>query len=306
MKRLPLVHLAGNCAVDVIIQNGSADGASRSIGNLQITDDAPETFLAGNAAWPAYLLGKMGHTVQLNTRIGHDLFGRYLRERLATAQVSLVGSDANHSSVSIFPAAEGGVQTGSIYPGESIDWLASQTALDQEAGFEWFFAAGYTGISPNDAVEMKHLFAELACRNVQIVFDPGPWFARRVGTKSLLDLFAYTHCLSATETELAQWFGKAEPAKMAQHAFDLGARIVIIKQGCDGATFASSDGNSAFVATSPVSGAVAIGAGDTFNAGLLHGLSTGMTLHATVTLAVSMATELVRVGRGAFRLPDTF
>ena len=45
-----------------------------------------------------------------------------------------------------------------------------------------------------------------------------------------------------------------------------------------------------------------MGAGDTFNAGLLHGLSTDLPAPDAVALAVRMATEVVRVGRAAFRV----
>ena len=69
---LPPVHLAGNCAVDVIVQNTAGNvqnSRGKSTNSLQIINEAPETVLAGNAGWPAFLLAKMGHSVQLNTKV---------------------------------------------------------------------------------------------------------------------------------------------------------------------------------------------------------------------------------------------
>ena len=72
-KSLPPIHLVGNVAVDVIVQNSASkvrQKGGKSTSNIQIVDSASESVLAGNADWPAYLLGKMGHPVELNTKIG--------------------------------------------------------------------------------------------------------------------------------------------------------------------------------------------------------------------------------------------
>ena len=128
---LPPVHLAGNCAVDLIVQNTGSNVPEKdaeSTGNIQIIGEGPDTFLAGNAGCPACLLAKMGHTVQLNARVGHDMFGEFLRNQLARAGVDLVGLAAGATAVSILPPTTGGLRAGVIYPGEPIDWAASLQA----------------------------------------------------------------------------------------------------------------------------------------------------------------------------------
>ena len=122
---LPKLHLAGNCAVDVMVPQWGdkvPTDDQQQLGNIQILSSAPENLLAGNAGWPAFLLGSMGHVVQLNAQVGNDPFGKFLRERLASAGVELVSPAANSSAVSILPAARGGVRAGMISSGESIDW----------------------------------------------------------------------------------------------------------------------------------------------------------------------------------------
>ena len=118
---LPSVHLAGNCAVDIMVraQNGWSDST------LQRLAEGPVPLFAGGAGWPAYLLGKIGHRVQLNTKIGRDLFGAFLRDRLAGAGVELVGPEPQSTAVSMLLSAAGGLKSGMVYPGEPIDWLAS-------------------------------------------------------------------------------------------------------------------------------------------------------------------------------------
>ncbi len=306
-ESLPPVHLAGNCAVDLVVQNTDCNVRKRdgqSTCNLQVLAEAPNPLLAGNAGWPAYLLAKMGHTVQLNARVGHDLFGEFLRDQLALAGVDLVGPDATATAVSILPPAVGGLKTGMIYPGESIDWAASLQAITSAAGLGWFFTSGYSGIGTTDAVPLNSLFTDLRDRHVKIVFDPGPWFADQVGKAQMFDLFTKVHCLSATESELGDWFPEAGPVTLAQPALDCGVEVVVLKRGPAGATFACADGRTGTLSTAPVPGANTVAAGDTFNAGLLHGLSANMALRDAVSFAVSIATELVRVGREAFALSN--
>ena len=118
----------------------------------------------------------------------------------------------------------------------------------------------------------------------------------------MFELFAMVHCLSATESELGAWFSAAHPVTLAQRALDRGVKIIVMKRGPAGAMYAGAGDKTGTLSTTPVTGANTVGAGDTFNAGLLHGLSTEMSLQDAVAFAVRIATELVRVGRGAFDL----
>ena len=118
----------------------------------------------------------------------------------------------------------------------------------------------------------------------------------------MLELFSGVHCLSATQAELGAWFPAADPKALARHVLECGPACVVVKQGPDGATVAAPDGTMQRMPTTPVAGANTVGAGDTFNAGLLHGLSADLPARDAVALAVRMATEVVRVGRAAFRV----
>ena len=240
--------------------------------------------------------------MQLNTRLGRDLFGAFLRDRLARAGVEVVGPDAAATAVSVISASAGGLRSGFVYPGEPIEWRASVTKLRSASGTRWFFASGYSGVSEADFRTLHELFTELRDREVRIVFDPSPWFAKRVERNAMLQLFSSVYCLSATQSELGAWFPAADPKTLARHVLDCGASCVVVKQGPDGATVATAHGTMHRVPTTPVAGANTVGAGDTFNAGLLHGLSTDLPVPDAVAFAVRIATEVVRVGRAAFRV----
>ena len=292
------IHLAGNCAVDMMVPAAIGEAQAK----LRILETGPSVTLAGGAGWPAYLLAQLGHAVQLNTRLGRDLFGTVLRDRLAGAGVEVVGPDAAATAVSVITAAEGGLSSGFVYPGEPIDWRASLPSLRSVPGMRWFFASGYSGVGETDFRALKGLFSALRDRQVRTVFDPSPWFARRVERNAMLELFSDVHCLSATQAELGAWFPSRDPKTLARQVVDCGPACAVVKQGPDGATVATADGTVQHVPTTPVPKANTVGAGDSFNAGLLHGMSTDLPAPDAVALAVRMATEVVRVGRAAFSL----
>ena len=56
------IHLAGNCAVDVMVPAAiGSDGAKEECGRaatLRILTEGPAVMLAGGAGWPAYLLAR--------------------------------------------------------------------------------------------------------------------------------------------------------------------------------------------------------------------------------------------------------
>ena len=111
-------------------QEGAKEERGRAA-TLRILTEGPAVTLAGGAGWPAYLLARLGHPVQLNTRLGRDLFGTLLRDRLAGAGVEVVGPDAAATAVSVIAAAEGGLRSGFVYPGEPIDWRACRPLRSQ-------------------------------------------------------------------------------------------------------------------------------------------------------------------------------
>ena len=73
---------------------------------------------------------------------------------------------------------------------------------------------------------------------------------------------------------------------------------MVVKRGSLGALFASRAGESGTAPAEPVEGRNSVGAGDTLNGRLVHGLSRGESLADAVAAAVELATNTVRNGRG--------
>ena len=72
----------------------------------------------------------------------------------------------------------------------------------------------------------------------------------------------------------------------------------MVKLGDAGAAFGGGQEGTASLPTEWVEGANTVGAGDTFNTGLLHGLCRGETLEEPVKIGLRLSTQAVKQGRG--------
>ncbi len=150
-----------------------------------------------------------------------------------------------------------------------------------------------------DFGELEELFAAAHGEGTRIVFDPSPWFAGRVPRERMVALLTHLYGLVATEEELAQWLPDECGEALAGAVLAAGPDCVVIERGAQGALYAAASNESGTVPTEAVSQSSSIGAGDTLNGRLLYGPSTGEKLPTPVTAALSLATKVVRHGRGA-------
>ena len=89
--------------------------------------------------------------------------------------------------------------------------------------------------------------------------------------RSTFKAFASTATLiKASDEDIEGLFGKNNEEKFAAECFSHGASIVYITRGAEGASVYTSDGNQATAKSKPVSVKDTVGAGDTFQASVLH------------------------------------
>ena len=292
------VHVAGNSAVDVLVRTpaGLPEEAADTWGaNTLLLDDPIEVTLGGCGAAPAWVLGRLGNSVSLNSNIGGDGPGSLAASWLSGAGVSLVPSDPppKATAVHVVQLDAAGRRRSAYFPGEKVEWLRSAG----EAA-DWLLASGYGGVEGGDVDSLQELFTGARARGARLVFDPSPWFAGRVSAEQMLCLWRLIDGLVATEEELGNWLPAGSPEALAEAALEAGPRWVVVKRGSLGARFASRAWESGTVAAVPVEGRNSVGAGDTLNGRLVHGLSRGESLAEAVAAAVELATNTVRNGRG--------
>ncbi len=293
-----MIHVAGNSVLDMplrgVVMQGDEGADGWSGRNVQFLADPVEAVLGGCGGATAWVLGRLGEQVYLNTCVGEDALGRVLRGWFDEAGVSLMSPAAASTAVNVIALDSDGSRRAMYYTGEKVEWLQSL-----EGGVPvWFFASGYGQVNEGDLKELVNVFEVFRTRGTKIMFDPGPWFMACTAQDAMREAWAYVDCLVGTEEELCGEVVGWCIEDLVVYLLDCGPAQVVVKRGSDGAAFGER-GEFGQVPAKRVARAYTVGAGDTFNAGLLHGLSQGETLLASVEKAVTLASRAVRSGRGA-------
>lgn len=297
------VCIAGNTALDILVRGvEEVQGAARDGwgANVQILDQSIEMVLGGNGAAPAYVLGRLGQPVRLISNIGSDSWSDLLHNWLVRVGVSICPGTARATAAHIITLNAESKRRSYYYAGEKVSW---QDALEGDPP-QWFFAAGYGLVDADDLAQLTSVFATMRQRGVKTAFDPSPWFADRVESRAMLDLWGQVDCLVATQEELSVWQEADSPQALAEQIVELGPEVVVIKRGGEGAIYAGRAIESGCVSAERLEATNTVGAGDSFNGRLLYGLCNGEKLPTAVSAAVSLATQVVRRGKGVLGALD--
>ena len=295
-SKSPTVLVAGNTVLDILVKN-VADFQSQATdnwsNNVQLLSQPVNAVLGGGGAASAYVLGQLDLTVQLNSNLGTDHWGKILRSWLADANVDIIEPLMPATAVNIILLTTESKRHACYYTGEKVPWRRSLTTQCPE----WFLATGYGDVDSEDAADLLHVFRQCRSQGTKVFFDPSPWFDARISTELMLSLWSEVDCLVGTEEELQFWLPELSLAALANRALQCGPSLVVIKRGPEGAFFASKN-QSSYVNVSKVANANTVGAGDTFNGRLLFGLCQNETPTEAVAAAAALATKVVQQGRG--------
>lgn len=297
-----LIEVASNAVLDVLMRGAAApDGPARDGwgANVQILSAPVEAALGGCGAAAAYILGRLGQRVILNTNLGGDCWGQLLGSWLHQAGVEVRPSAFRDTAVHLIQLGPEGKRRSFYFTGEKVEWGRS---LEGEAP-AWHLAAGYGKVDGADLKELGQVFDQLRRQGTRVMFDPGPWFKDRVEARDMLALWSQVDCLVATEEEFQVWHPAPDPWSLAAGLVELGPSQVVVKRGREGAVCAGEAG-VAVLPTAPVEGGNSVGAGDTFNGRLVCGLCRGEGLEEAVQAALHLATRAVERGRGVLGALD--
>jgi len=298
-REMPVeVHVAGNSVLDLPLRYAPdvwGDGQDGwASGNVHFLTEPVDGLLGGCGGATAYVLGRLGTSVSLNTQIGEDALGQAVRAWLREAQVRLTSEPAAHTAVNVIPLSEDGARRSLYYTGVKVDWRRS---LDVTA--DWLFASGYGQVTAEDLVDLTAVFQAAHSQGTKVVFDPSPWFMMCTTRDVILDVWSHVDVLIGTEDEMNMHEACASVDDLLGRLLEMGPEWVVVKRGADGAAFGGQRGVRGSIMGDRVDCAYTVGAGDTFNAGVLHGLCQGWSMAETIDFAVALATRAVRSGRGA-------
>src|SRR5205823_13500449 len=129
------------------------------------------------------------------------------------------------------------------------------------------------------------------------VIDIGPAIPRPFRFDDLARLADLLDLVTCNRAELRQLSGTSSLRRGVQLIHKLGIPTLVIKDGANGAVFSTSDDKHLHLVpvetTEPAT--VSVGAGDSFNAGLLYALANSKSVAVAVAFAYQIALHVIRV-----------
>jgi fructokinase len=233
---------------------------------------------AGGAVFnTAIALGRLGVPARFFSGLSRDMFGDILRGALDASHVdhALCALSDRPTTLAFVSLEEGQARYAFFDEGTAGRMIGEADLPDLGADVEALHFGAISLVAEPCGSTYETLMAREAGQRV-ISLDPNirPGFIVDHDTHRarMQRMMAMADIVKLSDEDLA-WFGfdgRAEDAAQAWHA--LGVKLIVVTRGRDGA-IGFANGHAVAVSGIPVTVADTVGAGDTFNAGLLAWLS---------------------------------
>ena len=263
-------------------------------GELVVTERL-DVSIGGNAANVSVDLAKLNVRVGIVARVGTDMFGRYLREELTTANVdtsTLIDTPGVNTSGTLIVNVRGEdrrfiheVGANGHFEGHEIssEWLSQTRVL---------YVGGFFLLRSLKPETVARLFQQARALGVITVLDivlPGPWDY----PSALKTVLPHTDVFLPNHDEAILLTGLEDPVAQAECLHHLGAKTAVVTCGADGAVVISAEERFRS-GIYPVEFVDGTGSGDAFDAGYIYGLLKGATRRQCVALGSAMGASCVR------------
>jgi fructokinase len=225
-------------------------------------------------------LARLGNRTSLMARFSEDRFGDLLRSTAAAEGVDLQAAPRvpERSTVAAASVGDGGEVTYEFDMDGTADWqwtAAELRALDP--GTEVLHFGSIAAWTPPGAERIADLVSDLRARGrVLISYDPNvrPTVigGRERGVELVERSVRRAHVVKASREDLEWLYPELEVDQVAGRWSELGATLVVVTGGAEGATAYRRTGKPLRRPGRHVTVVDTIGAGDAFTAGLLTGL----------------------------------
>lgn len=238
-------------------------------------------FPGGSPTNVAVALARLGDPVALLARLGPDVFGRAMRAHVersgVRADLLVDASEPSTLAVASFDAAARARYDFWTQGAADWQWSEADLAGHPAPGTTCFHTGSLASWTPpGDAALLRLFDRERAAGRITLTYDPNArpsLMGDRGRARDDVERFvALADVVKVSDEDLEFLHPGDDPVDVARRWLALGARLVVITRGPDGATAVRGAG----VVDRPAPRVVVVdtvGAGDTFTAGLLHALA---------------------------------
>lgn len=268
--------VVGEALVDVVL---AADGATAA-------------HPGGSPANVALGLGRLGRDVELLCWLGEDANGTLVAEHLAASGVRLAAGSRGAAQTSVATASldDSGAATYVF----DLEWDVPVGA--QPSGSPVVVHTGSIAAVLEPGANAVLALVEEARATATITYDPnarpslmGEPAAANARVEAML---ALADVVKVSDEDI-EWLTGSSPEAIAPHWLGLGAQLVVVTRGGDGASAWTADGRILHVAAQRVDVVDTVGAGDSFMGGLIDGLWSADLLGAERRESIGAASDQV-------------
>jgi len=278
-------------------------------GSLARTDRVEFT-IGGCAANVAVDMARLGLRIGISGRVGNDVFGREVRDRLVAASVncsSLVLSETSPTSSTFVLNVQGEDRRFIHCVGANAEYDGLQVTATEIAAARVLYVGGFgllEALSPDKVVRMFRLAREAGVATILDVVLPesGDHLLDWIG--QVLPWTDYFFPNNDESSQLLQ--GETNPQRQALRFQELGAKTVVITCGSQGAVLATPTlrlKSNVY----PVTPVDATGTGDAFVSGYVYGVLNNLPPEKCLELGTALGASCVRcmgATTGVFTLPE--
>lgn len=275
-----------------------------------LIDMLPRKTEAGEAAFSPYAggavfntaiaLGRLGAPSAFFSGLSSDLFGDILRSSLEASRVDFSPAHISDRPTTLaFVTLRNGQASYAFYDENTAGRMLSEENLPDIEPEAAFFGGISLVVEPCGTV-YEALQARQAERTVTMI-DPNiraSFIAEESSYRERIHrMMGRADIVKLSDEDLHWLCGDGDIDELARSVLETGPSIVLVTQGAQGATgYTASD--EIRVAANPVEVADTVGAGDTFNAGVLASLHAAGVLRKDVlpTLGVDVIGEAISLG----------
>ncbi|MBQ5324528.1 MAG: carbohydrate kinase family protein [Oscillospiraceae bacterium] len=259
--------------------------------------DAIEIYSGGNAMTAAINMRKMGVESAIVGKVGEDMFGTFLEQKMQEQGVNTKGlkRDKNtQTSASIVLSASDGersflhcVGTNATFSIDDVDW-------DVISGCDYVFVTGTYLMNTFDGQQTADFLKKCQEMGKTTLLDVC-WDAKDRWASVLDCAMPYIDIFMPSIDEAVKLSGETEPEKIADVFFSKGVKKVVIKLGKHGAYLREEkDAKSVIIPTySKIKAVDTTGAGDSFCSGFITGLVKGLSFEECGLFANAVGTHCV-------------
>jgi len=294
------IALVGDCNLDLILYGLPEDLPIER----ELLADGMSLQLGGSAAIAACNIARLGNSVGFICAVANDPFGTVCKESLLSAGVDLSAGVTMPGSTGVSVLTQhAGFRRMLTYPGVTHSLTIGDMNLDYLCGARHVHMASFY-LQRGLTQEIPRLLEAIRQSGTTVSLDPND-DPQDLWDASILEALRHVDVFMPNEQEACRISGHVEIARAIDELRRL-VPLLVVKRGSRGASAFTVD-RSWEVPAYPVKVVDAVGAGDSFDAGFLHGFLRRWPVERSLRFGALTGawSTTASGGTGAFTEPDS-